>query len=197
MDNDLVAQAERAKYEQVWRHPPYRVKCHGLDMWESQREFFPDSPATAVDLGCGLGRLFARWNDEGIDAWGVDFCAASLADDVREAWSHRFVISCLWDERLPAKLHRHRFDLAVCADVMEHIPEQMVPAVLANIAAVADVAVLKIANFPHRCLGLDLHVTQRPAEWWQAQMAVQGGLPERLPLETDRDEYLYRWSPHS
>ena len=122
-----------------------RVKAHGLALWESRRGIFPPVVTRAVDLGCGHGRLFARWRDEGIDGWGVDFSDHAL--DAGHPYRAHFIRACLWELSLP-----QRFDLGVCADVMEHIPEVMVPQTLDRIAAHVDTAIFKIANFPSRSL---------------------------------------------
>ena len=179
---------ERAKYDLAWQVPAYRIKAHGLALWESRRGIFPPVVTRAVDLGCGHGRLFARWRDEGIDGWGVDFSDHAL--DADHPYRAHFIRACLWELSLP-----QRFDLGVCADVMEHIPEVMVPQTLNRIAAHVDTAVFKIANSPSRWLGVDLHPTLRPADWWMEQLASFWSV-ERLPLKTGREEYLFRCVPN-
>jgi len=183
-----LLETERAKYDMAWKVPAYRVKAHGLALWQTRRDIFPDVVNSAIDLGCGHGRLFARWREEGIDGWGVDFSDNAL--DADHPYRGHFIRSSLWDMDLA-----QRFDLGVCADVMEHIPEAMIRQTLDRIADHVDTAVFKIANFPSRSLGVDLHPTMRAAEWWADQLAELWSV-ERLPLKTGREEYLFRCVPN-
>ena len=62
------------------------------------------------------------------------------------------------------------FDIVICTDVMEHIEEQDVPAVLDNIFGYADKGVyLAICLREAKRLlpdGRNRHVTVKPQEWW-------------------------------
>ncbi len=185
---DFLIERERAKYEDVWTRPEYRVKAHGLALWQQHREIFPDVVTTAVDLGCGHARLVERWNLEGIDGWGVDFAEAAPDPEIRLVWGPKLVMSCLWELSMG-----RRFDLGVCADVMEHIPEPMVDRTLARIRDHCDVVIFKIANFPSRMLGHDLHPTMRGRTWWRDRLGMVGRV-EDLAIETGRNEYFFRWS---
>ncbi len=109
---------ERQKYEEVWAMPSYRVANHGLKMWTNHRDLYPDHVRTAIDIGCGNGRLVGNLRREGIDAWGIDF-AANAPDS---AWRGFVVMGCLWDQwPLVPSLIGEKFDVGNCTDVMEHI----------------------------------------------------------------------------
>ncbi|MCH7573610.1 MAG: class I SAM-dependent methyltransferase [Candidatus Marinimicrobia bacterium] len=189
---DAIAQAEREKYLAVWQIPAYREKCHGLDLWRNHRDLFPEAPATALDIGCGLGLLYRHLLGEGIDAWGVDFAPNCLDPFVRRVLGYRFIEACLWD----LDLGRH-FDLGICADVMEHIPEQKVPQTLARVGNHCEEIIFKIANYPSDSLGHRLHVTRRDSAWWELLIRSQGGNVELLsvPSLDAREVYYYRWRP--
>jgi len=184
-----LAVTEREKYRAVWDMPVYRVKSHSLALWNMNRDVFPEMFVSALDIGCGLGRLFGHLNDEGFDAWAFDIADNALEPEIREQWGHKFRQGVLWD-----MVWDRRFDVGVCTDVMEHIPECHVPAVLLAIAECCDVTIFKIANFPSRSLGLDLHLTMRDAEWWTDQMQLAGGVVERLDIATSKTEYFFRWT---
>jgi len=190
LGRDPVLLAERAKYDQVWRLPQYRVKSHGLNLWMSAPEIFPDPPGRVLDIGCGLGRLFGTLRDNGVDAWGVDWIPHALEAWVAERHGAHFVQSCIWD-----MTWERRFNLGVCTDVMEHIPEERVARSLDAIAAACELVVFKIANFPSNSLGAELHPTQRPAEWWMDQMTAQGGAVEILPVPSGKRDFVIRWRP--
>lgn len=187
---DQVSLAEKIKYEDVWRQPGYRRKAHGLELWETRREIFPPTVRRAIDLGCGHGRLFARWRQEGIDGWGVDFAEAALDPEIREAHGEFFRLQSLWELVLPGQ-----FDLGVCADVMEHIPEEKVLKTIYEIEIYCRVAVFKIANFNSNFMGHELHPTKRPAEWWYERLVATGRPVERLEIESTREDYLFRMGP--
>lgn len=169
-----LAEAERVKYEQTWRDPEYRHANHGLNLWLNRRDLFPAEVHSALDIGCGNGRLLHRWYEEGIDAWGYDIAPNCLDAAVAPFVAHRMRYGPLWEmdwgNPLIAYYERHRFDLGVCTDVMEHIPEEMVPASLARIAVCCDRVVFKIAHSPNQLGGQVLHLTLRPVEWWMEQM---------------------------
>ena len=192
------AAAERAKYETVWKMPEYRVKSHSLKLYTDHPDLFPAGFATALDIGCGLGRLFAHLNETGVDCWAVDIADNCLEPAIAARWGHKFMLSPLWDmdwTDAPALQGAPKmFDLGVCTDVMEHIPPDMVGDVLARIAACCRVVMFKIANFPSRSLGHDLHLTMQGPDWWAMRLAEAGGTVERLNIPADRPDYYFKWT---
>ena len=179
---------ERQKYEAVWHHSAYRYKCHGLDLWQKHRGIFPEHFKSTLDIGCGLGYLMAAWNEDGYDAWGVDLAANCLDTSVARHWGKRFVVANLWEMELGM-----RFDLGVCADVMEHIPEEKVPLALERIARHCDETIFSIANSPSNFLGYNLHLTQKPLDWWLGMFQSVGLEPEVLPIITRKNVYHLRY----
>ncbi len=178
---DALEQSERAKYETVWNQPSYRTANQGLGLWQRARAIF-GTPTSALDIGCGNGRLMAAMLAEGIDAHGVDF--APNAPDAGNA--ARVTNACLWDMQFD-----RRFELGVCADVMEHIPPERVDAVLQRIVDCCDVTVFEIANYPS--IYGDLHLTLQDADWWQAKLG-EFGRAEFLPDASRKGvrEYVFR-----
>lgn len=185
--------AEREKYARVWKDPAYRVKNHALRLWTDRRDLFPPSFASGLDIGCGLGRLLPVWESLGIDAHGVDLVPdVSLEPAIRVQLGHKVYTATLWD------FHPMRqFDVGICADVMEHIPETHVSAVLDCLAACCREVVFLIANFRSIWNGENLHPTQRDAAWWETvlgtslagtvtsvQYSVPGGRQQK---------YVFRW----
>lgn len=168
---DQLAIDERAKYERVWMLPEYRLANHGLGLWLCDRDLFPANFASALDIGCGNGRLWRAWYESGIDAHAVDHALA--APDTWLAASVRFTRQCLWT------MHFDRiFDVGVCADVMEHIPPEKVARVLARIAEACDFVVFKIANYPSAFGDAALHLTLQDADWWLAKLQQYGTAAE-------------------
>jgi len=181
-----IAQAEAATYRQVWAVPAYRVKCHSLDLWRQRRDLFPDEVTSAIDLGCGTGRLVSAWGAEGIDGYGVDLVPdASLDPEVDRA---RVYTAPLWDFR-PGRV----FDVGVAADVMEHIPELYLDEALARIRECCRWVVFRNANIRSVVNGIDLHPIKQDADWWESRTRrIMRGFVEVLPSDAVR-RYVLRW----
>jgi len=188
-----VVGRERAKYERVWVMPEYRRACHGLHLWNTRRDLFPERVYTALDIGCGTGRLLDRWHREGIDGWGVDLASNALDPDIAERLGDRVKLAALWEMSWGGR----RFDLGVCADVMEHIPEGYVAPTLAAIGDCCDEVLFKIAHGPANDLGGEpLHMTQRSRHWWAAALSSTGA-PRYLgvAVRSGNEDSLFRWIP--
>jgi hypothetical protein len=91
-----------------------------------------------------------------------------------------------YDPGIPEKAEKPtgQFDLVVCNDVMEHVEREHVEAVLQEIADYAKtVVLLNIAcTAAHGVftsgprVGQDVHITQRPPEWWAEKVAAIDGI---------------------
>jgi len=178
---------ETEKYARVWKHPSYRRKCHSLDLWNTRRDLFPKEFESAIDIGCGLGRLIGVWRSSGIDAEGVDLVPdVCLEDPALRPYVHQ---STLWDFH-PGKV----YDVGICADVMEHLPEQHIHDALRAMSGYCRRVIFKIANYPSHKLGDELHLTQRDAVWWRSVLweSMCGGVSQ-VDYETPLKTYVYVW----
>jgi len=188
-----VMDAQAALYTAAWADPAYRRACHGLTLWRTRPALFPERITSAIDLGCGTGRLVAAWRAENIEAYGVDLVAeASVDPTLRIAHPEWFTSSALEDFE-PGR----RYEVGVCADVLEHIAEDRVLAVLHRIRACCQMAVLLVANYPSAHAGQSLHPTLKTDYWWRTTLwAGLGGIV--TPLQYERpgragQVYLYQW----
>lgn len=189
---DLARLSEKEKYERAWSHPEYRLACHSLLLWNVNRDWFPFRFKNAIDLGCGLGHLVAVWNDQGIEAYGLDITSDCLHPNVLERWGHRFIEACLWHFALG-----QHFEFGICTDVMEHIPPTHVDRTLECMAAHCDEILFKVAHSPSLFHGDTLHLTLQPASWWVSVMESVGGSAQFLGSVTRsgfRDSII-RWRP--
>ena len=178
--------SEFLKYRDIWQSPNYRIRSHSLELWESHRHLFPSYFESALDIGCGLGRLMRRLNGQEIDAWGIDITSNCLES---KAWQEKFIEMNLWEMDLGRK-----FDLGICTDVMEHIPPEHVKEVLRRIFKHCDTTIFSIANSLSHWLGYDLHLTVKPLDWWIETFESVGPAPEVLTVNNPRQNvYHLRW----
>jgi len=118
------------------------------------------NPKSVLDVGCGVGNLVKRMRDIGIAAYGTDF-----SPDLRSYWGDNphLQVAEAKAQPFPDKF----FELVISTDVMEHIHEEDIPAVVEEMKRVGKevlvlVAVEKKLN-QHQLL---YHVTNKPMEWW-------------------------------
>lgn len=173
--------AEREKYERMWTHDDYRAFSPGLYALEHLQllpAFRRLGVRTLLDAGCGSGKFLRRLLEENAAEFSVR--GFDIAGNCLDPWfgdraAGLLTLGCLWD---PAALPRPN-DAVVCTDVLEHIPTEHVPAVLANLRAAATRAVfLGIALFPDgfgpEVIGAPLHLTVRPVDWWRDAIRAAG-----------------------
>ncbi len=159
---DELAEAERLKYERSWTYEDYRMRAPGEAVVDDAiAKLGMEPPETIIDYGCGTGRPAQRFVDYGFRARGVDIAKNCLDEGV----NFPFIQSCLWDMPVIDA------DWSFCTDVMEHIPPDRVESVLMGIAARTERgAYFQIYRSSSKHHGVELHLTQRPPEWWRKQM---------------------------
>jgi len=146
-------QAEIDRYPEAHRHPRYDMKPWRQEIlreWLGARRAMGND--TYLDVGCGKAETLAIAEELGWDAWGCDvvdyLCERDNIDLIEGAHSLPYVDS--------------QFDLVSCNDVLEHILEEDVPAVLSELSRVARVGVLLgISRKPG-----PLHITINSSIWW-------------------------------
>ncbi len=165
----ITAEQEREKYRRMWSVPAYRNYSPGAGLATEFRARLAKAGDTVIDLGCGTGRAADMLRQKGIEVTGFDIAENALDGNI----SIPFIHGCLWN--MPADFPR--FDWFFCADVMEHIPEEHIDAVLDNAARIAGRGgMFQIAHFEDgfgNMIGERLHLTVRPAEWWQPKIRAR------------------------
>lgn len=121
-------------------------------------------PKRLTDLGAGCGvysHLFAKM--------GVEVLAI---DGVVPPAEHSYPVSIqVRDLTVPFENVWGGFDLALCLEVAEHIPEAHADAFLDNILRFSDRLVLSAAQ-PNQ--GGHHHVNERPKRYWVSKLAAKG-----------------------
>jgi|Transcript_6735 2-polyprenyl-3-methyl-5-hydroxy-6-metoxy-1,4-benzoquinol methylase len=149
-----------------------------------------------VVLGCSHGKGAAILHDAGFNASGVDVAetAVQMAIQTRGRTCGNGVRECFKQGSLTQiPFDTGSFDAGISADVLEHIAENDVPLVVAEISRVVKYFLfLQIASFSERAhngeeAGMgNLHLTTKDNKWWTAAFARNG-----WKVVTDRSTAQY------
>jgi SAM-dependent methyltransferase len=123
-------------------------------------------PASVLDVGCGSGAWLAEFMRLGVgDAMGVD--GDYVAADTLAIPTERFVPR---DITQPFDLGR-RFDMALCLEVGEHIPNAASATLVRNVATHAPIVVFSAA-VPGQ--GGQDHINEAPLGFWRDLFRREG-----------------------
>lgn len=121
-------------------------------------------PKKVLDAGCAKGFLVEALRDRGVEAYGIDLSEYAVSQVRRDIKRYCRVASLL-DPIV------ERFDLIVCIEVLEHIPEEMARQVIANLCRSADD--ILFSSTPDDFAEVT-HVNVQPRSYWNALFAEQG-----------------------
>lgn len=124
-------------------------------------------PQRLVDLGCGCGIYSHLFMEAGVEvvaidgvqpphAYGVAIHQRDLTSPFENIWGH--------------------FDVALCLEVAEHVPEALVEPFLENVTRFSDTVILSAAQ-PGQ--GGHHHVNEQPKRYWVQRMADRGFIYDR------------------
>lgn len=121
-------------------------------------------PKRLVDLGSGCGVYGHRFATHGVEVVSID--------GVVPPPEHSYPVALhVRDLTAPFENVWGAFDLALCLEVAEHIPEPLAGAFLDNILRFSDRLILSAAQ-PNQ--GGHHHVNERPKRYWVAKLAEMG-----------------------
>lgn len=162
MYNAPLEMSKQELYERMWLFDDYRAVSPGQELVPGFLATLKPAEGSLVrDFGCGTGRAGLRLKAAGLRVELIDF-AGNCRDP--EALTLPFRKH---DLRQP--LGECESALGFCTDVLEHIEEADLPAVLATIKSACTQAMLHVSlieDVGGDLLGQRLHVTVRPADWW-------------------------------
>lgn len=135
-------------------------------------------PANALDVGFGTGAVLKGLVELGVDAHGVEPFQVAC-DLLPPPYRERVRIG----DALATGHADRSFDLVLCLDVLEHLPEEDSEAALAELARVSRRWVLlNICYWTDSNARRDpTHVNLHSAGWWRKRIAPRGRIVDFPP----------------
>lgn len=132
-----------------------------------------------LEHAADVGRLIAKTKSRTVLDYGCGRGDQYKVNRLHQTWS--VPMPTLYDpgNAIRDKKPEGRFDFVICSDVLEHVEEEFVDAVIADLFAYATKFVwLSVCcrpakkSFPD---GRNLHLTIRPPEWWTEKVKAHAG----------------------
>ena len=159
----------------------------------------PTQVVRVLDLGCAGGDFVKSCIDDGNFAVGIEGSTFSR-DHKRSAWAiiPDYLFTC--DISRPFQLffqsgsaeQKVKFDVVTAWEVMEHIKEEDLPALAANVHAhlsPGGLWIMSVTNWEDVQGGVRLHQTVKPRGWWRDRFMSLGF----EPLEAHRSHFAGQW----
>jgi SAM-dependent methyltransferase len=136
------------------------------------------TPSTVIDVGCGEGWWAKAFEGLGATVTGIDGVYVSPVVDFTPA-------------DLTQPLPPGQYDLAVCLEVAEHLPESHAGRFVADLCGLAPVVLFSAAIPGQTGAG---HINCQWPTWWAAHFARHGyGLDGSLRLDIWDDARIEPW----
>ncbi|MCS6772457.1 MAG: class I SAM-dependent methyltransferase [Kiritimatiellae bacterium] len=118
-----------------------------------------------VDVGCGSAVYLRHFQNAGLEVKGYEGSAVAI----RRAQIDRSKIQ-QFDLTKPLRPDR-RYEMAICFEVAEHLPESAADTLVENLIALSDLILFSAAQ-PGQG-GVD-HINEQPCSYWQAKFEARG-----------------------
>lgn len=166
------------------------ARCKGvLEHW-SHMLGYHFNPTSVVDAGAAYGFVVDWFRERGVPAWGVEPSPVALSHVPERIANYVFegALPGPWPE-LP------KADLVTCTEVLEHVPEALVPEALQVLADQSSqwLVCLVMLEGPGAD-GDEGHITLKSRAWWEAQFDALPGFDRAPELEEalNTDPYSVR-----
>lgn len=168
------------------RNPNFNLKVYSI--------FGHRADLRLMDLGCSGGGLVKSFLEDGYTAVGLE--GSDWSRKLRSAeWDTcpHHLLTCDITSRFEVRTHQNepmQFHCITAWEVLEHIPEGKLPALIENVSrhlASDGIFVASVDTSPDNnpITGAVYHVTLKPKEWWLKQFERAGLVElERHPFET-------------
>ena len=122
------------------------------------------NPTTVFDAGCALGILVERLREHGVSAWGCDLSDYAITQARADIAPYLRVAS------ITQPLKR-RYDIITCIEVVEHCPENVAVAGIANLCQHTDVFLFSSSPDDTRD---ETHINLHGPDYWRALFEFNG-----------------------
>lgn len=187
---DMIIEASKAllsreeKFDKDYFHGGTKV---GGYAHEGYRDFYQHwftfhkimklKPESVLELGCARGYTLKKLEDAGVRIGGLEIskhCRLTRVVDNITTWD-------MCD--LPWPFADKQFDLCFSVAVLEHIPEEFIPAIVEEIDRVSKRGIHGV-DFGHQDDGFDkTHVTLKPIEWWKEHFPKRQKIVDKESFE--------------
>ena len=137
-------------------------------------------PSSVVDVGCGSGVFLDKYKESGIEILGVDF-----EENSRERLGGNLIVA---DLTKPLVLPK-KYDLAMCFEVFEHIPEEFADVAVESLSKASDRIIFSAAQ-PNQ-VGTN-HINCQTKGYWLGKFAKFG-----IEIDIFDSECLLTWAENS
>ena len=164
-------------YQKIYDDNPWygdasEGRCPGVRLLPQYQDWLV---GPVIDLGCGRGHTVERLRELGFEAEGIDQIEKNpgmLVGDITK----------------PIK-KLDRFQSAVCVDCIEHLYDEQVTGLFANMKQVQRQA-FSIHNGESTGTGQELHVNRRPFDQWRTIIEEHFVIEKEIPLHDKQMLYL-------
>jgi len=122
------------------------------------------NPQTVLDAGCAMGFLVEGMRQKGVEAYGLDISEFAIQNVHDRIKPHCWVGAV--SEPFP-----QRYDLVVCIEVLEHLPQDQAEKAVVNICQHTDDVLFSSTPFDYKEAS---HFNVQPPEYWGELFAYQG-----------------------
>src|SRR5512133_3821012 len=121
-------------------------------------------PASVLDAGCAWGFLVEGLRRRGVQAFGIDISEYAIQN------VHPDIKPFCWVGSVAEPLPRY-YDLIVCLEVLEHMPQEEAKKAIANYCQFTDDVLFSSTPYDLKEV---THVNVQPIEYWAELFAQQG-----------------------
>lgn len=181
----LTAEERAALFDKVYFNGGHKVGGYAHEgYWDfpvhetTARYVLARKPQSVFEIGAGRGYIMKRIQDAGIPAQGMEISKHCYLSRVCDWISNRDICKTPWTGYADKE-----FDLAISVAVLEHIPEELIPAVSAELARVSKRGLHGI-DFGERDSGFDrTHCSLHPKSWWVERLPKGHEVVDKEDLE--------------